>query len=367
MATGELPVIGRWRRALAILAIGTFAFLYAWLVKRRGGRALVPASPNVRATLSGLALAAGLGLHFVGRATLGAPFLAAAMLLATVRAASADATGKPRGPGAWSALPAAVLLGGRGTAASIGIEPSSAHARVVAILRNLAALGLVALAVAAVRCAAADSPSLALAAIDALALLPLLLGGGRESSAVARARSRLGRVFRRLAHHQELRVVPWARVPAGRTTVDELRLRVEPRAPMPGANGVELGFVLDSSGASSPEVLVRVQTTSCASARIAALAPWAASVPGRTPEERVVRISPRWPSVRLAEKLTARMALALVDRRDESAKAASASRPSRFSGRDRRGAPSDSAISAATDASFAGLDAAADASRLLLR
>ena len=128
---------------------------------------------------------------------------------------------------------------------------------------------------------------------------------------------------------------------------------------MPGAGGVELGFAEDASGAVTPEVLVRVQATSCASARIAALAPWAASVPGRTPEERVVRLSPRWPSARLAERLAERMALAMIDRRDDVEGA--------FGGIDRRIAGSRAAAAADSGRPPAAPGSAVDASILLLR
>jgi hypothetical protein len=133
-------------------------------------------------------------------------------------------------------------------------------------------------------------------------------------------------------------VTPWARTPAGRTEHEELRLRVEPRQGIPGTVSVELGLVSTPGAAPRPEVLVRVRSTSAASARIAALAPWAPSLPGLTADERAIRLSPRFPSLRLARKLTLRVALALTDRReaDRSSSVAHPSRANTWSGPERR-------------------------------
>ena len=173
-------------------------------------------------------------------------------------------------------------------------------------------------------------------------------------------------------------MVPLARVAtrtkAGRGECEELRLRLapEPGMQIQGTVGVELGLVSSPAAAARPEILVRVLSTSCASARITALAPWAAALPGLHAGERVIRLSPRWPSLRLARQLAERVTLALVDRRD-ALHAASAATDS-WTGPDRRSptispepSPSVATLSPLSPAQMAPSRPAPDASFLLLR
>jgi hypothetical protein len=303
-----------WRRALEGLGLAAVAALYGWAARRRQGRGLVPLSPRVRGVGSGVALGLGLALQGSGSMTAGALALAACIVLCTLAPSPQPAS--VRGPGSW-----------------VAISPREAFTRTARTrdeLRRLLA-GIAAFLVLGLALAGASAPSLsrplAIAALDLLVLVPLLVGGGIAATAFARSRRPLARAFRalsrRAAAHQ-LRVVPWARTPAGRTQHEELRLRLEPQRRIPGAIGVELGLVTTPGAASRPEVLVRVQATSPAALKIAALAPWAASLPGVTPDERVIRLSPRWPSLRLARKLTERVALALADTRDHGRDAAAA-------------------------------------------
>lgn len=134
----------------------------------------------------------------------------------------------------------------------------------------------------------------------------------------------------------DLRVSPWARVPTGATEPDELRLLVLPKTPMPGVVGIEVGLAWARAGAGyagNPEVLVRVQDASAASARMTRLAPFAKAVPGRRPEERVIRLRPRMATSAATRELVLALARELEDRRV--AKAAAA-----FEGDDRRVIPS---------------------------
>jgi hypothetical protein len=67
--------------------------------------------------------------------------------------------------------------------------------------------------------------------------------------------------------------------------------------------------------AAETEVLVRVRDDSAAAARLVALAPKRRAVPGRKPEERVVRLVPSVPSRAGALALVRRLARELHDRR----------------------------------------------------
>jgi hypothetical protein len=194
----------------------------------------------------------------------------------------------------------------------------------------LIATGL--LAASAVLVARAESEAAWLAVIDASLLVPLLLDPGGEPflRASARMASRwLERVFRRLApdarngrdeasRNHLLRVSPWARVVTGAPRPDELRLLILPRAPMPGVLGVEVGLAWASTPvgwAASPEVLARVLEESPAAARLARELPQARALPGRRPDERVVRVLPLAPTEACTVALVQELADKLTDRR----------------------------------------------------
>jgi hypothetical protein len=107
-------------------------------------------------------------------------------------------------------------------------------------------------------------------------------------------------------------------VPIDGSRPEELRLLVLPRATMPGLVGVELGLAWSQTPAGwapTPEVLARVLEGSAAAARLSRELPAARSVPGRRPDERVVRMLPRWPSQRHSVALVRALAEAFTDRR----------------------------------------------------
>ncbi len=115
-----------------------------------------------------------------------------------------------------------------------------------------------------------------------------------------------------------LRVSPWARVATGAAHHDELRLLILPRVAMPGVLGVEVGLAWTSTPvgwAASPEVLARVLEESPAAARLAVELPKARALPGRRPEERVVRMLPRLPTQASTVALVRALAETLTDRR----------------------------------------------------
>jgi hypothetical protein len=246
----------------------------------------------------------------------GALAIAGAMVVATTRAPRRAVA--PRGPGQW--LP---LSPGEAFAVERETDLLDASTREGKGTLLAAAVLASALGVALRALDASLTPWIWLAPLDALALLPLFVTGSRAQLPPDRARSprrRLCALHRLLKRDHALRVSPWARVPLGAATPDELRLLVLPRAPMPGVVGIEVGvaWIATPAGyAAETEVLVRVRESSAASARLFALAcsPSRRPVPGRKPEERVLRLTPSLPSRAGAVTLVRRLVAELHDRR----------------------------------------------------
>jgi hypothetical protein len=308
----------RVREVLTCAGILSLAIVFGALVKgraaaaarvaaRRGEkvRALLPLSPALRAALAGGSLAGAVALELAGEPTIGAICVAAAVMAAALRAPKGPIPA--RGPGRW------LLLQPRDAFVR---EPGWRAGDVIACLAVVAAL--VAAAAVAERF---DAEGPWLVALDALALVPLALTGRASQSRPDGARgaaSWLARLYRRLAGVKALRVSPWARVPVDSSRPDELRLLVMPRAAMPGVVGVEVGLAWSQTPvgwAMVPEVLARFLEGSAAAARITRELPSARTVPGRRPEERVVRLAPRTPSQRDAAALVRSLADAFTDRR----------------------------------------------------
>ena len=361
-AAGPSPTERTWRAALEGLALAAVAALYGAVAARRRGRGLVPVAPRWRGIGTAVSLGLGLALQTAGSMTSGALALAACLALATLAPSPRPET--IRGPGTWTSVAPRAAFG----------RPPRARLEVRRWLAALAAVVVILLAVLGASLPAL-SRAMAIGALDLLVLVPLLVGGGIAPTAFARSRRPLARAFRALSRRDpragELTVTPWARTPAGRSEPEELRLRLEPRQGIAGTVSVELGLVSTPGAAPRPEVLVRVRASSAAGARIAALAPWAASLPGLTRDERVVRLSPRFPSLRLARKLALRVALALTDRRGPHPASPRPGRAKVWTGPNRRAA----AVSAEASPLLPGVaparrtppPGAVDASALLLR
>jgi hypothetical protein len=161
-----------------------------------------------------------------------------------------------------------------------------------------------------------------LVVLDAVPLFALLLTGRASQLPPDRARTParwLARAYHALRRVPGLRVSPWGRLPLETHVPDELRLLVLPRAAMPGVLGIELGLGWSSSPvgwAASPEVLARVLDGSPAAARLAREIPACRPVPGRRPDERVVRLRPRSATRAGAVALSRALADTLTDRRE---------------------------------------------------
>jgi hypothetical protein len=268
-------------------------------------RGLLPLPDGARATLGGTALAAGVALELYGRPTLGAACVALATLAASLCAPSSRPAA--RGPGRWLAL-----------------RPEEAFPPPAGTWTAdlLAALGLLALVAAGAMVARRfDHEAPWLVALDATALVPLLVTGRASQLPPHGARNAapwLSRLFLALRRAPELRVSPWARVPLEGDAPDELRLLVLPRAAMPGLLGIELGLSWSATPvgwSSAPEVLARVLEGSAAAAKLTHDLPSARAIPGRRPDERVVRLLPREPDRRSALALARSLVDALTDRR----------------------------------------------------
>ncbi|HEY1694133.1 MAG TPA: hypothetical protein VGG39_18320 [Polyangiaceae bacterium] len=313
------PEPDRVRETSLAVGLGALALLFGLVVRRKASafaaacaargataRAIVPLPDGMRALLAGIALSAGVGLEVAGRATLGAACVALAAIAAAQRAPAR--TAKARGPGKWLAIrPEEAFAPG----------PSTWTADAFAVLAAAVAVG--GLALLARRF---DPMAPWLVLLDASALVPLLLTGRASQLPPDAARAPapwLAHVFRALRRVPELRVSPWSRVPLDAHAPDELRLLVLPRASMPGVLGIELGLAWSSTPAGwtgAPEVLARVLDGSPAAARLARELPSVRAVPGRRPDEKVLRLLPRRPTRAATVALSRSLAGALTDRRE---------------------------------------------------
>jgi len=276
--------------------------------------ALLPWGPAARAWGAGIAFGGAVACEAAGLAAWGAAGIVAAMVFAAHRAPKVARA--PRGPGQWLALSTS-------DAFDRDVAPTGSSALDIATRRGKWTLAFAALASLALGALLARiDPSWAwLVPIDAVALLAVVATGSRAQLPPDRAHApvrRLAALHRVLRRDPTLRVAPWARVPLGTSTHDELRLLVLPRAAMPGVVGIEVGVAWSATPAgyaSETEVLVRVRDESPAAARLVALTPRARAVTGRKPEERVVRLSPSSSTRAGVVALVRRLASELRDRR----------------------------------------------------
>jgi hypothetical protein len=279
-------------------------------------RPLIPLSIPLRASLAGLALAGGVALEMGGHPTTGAFLVAAAALLAAERAPVPSFS--VRRPGRWLVLRPddAFAL----TTARVGpddwLDAGTARGRALVVG---AALLFAAFAMGWRR-GLPDLPWLI--AIDAVVLVPIFWSGRAAQMIPDLARAPapwLARLFGRLRRVEAVRVAPWARVRLD-GALDELRLLVVPRAALPGLVGIEVGraWSRHSSGwVSSAEVLVRFVEGTSAASHFMRLAESEGSLPGRRPDERVLRFSPGAPaSLSSVVALVTRFALGAVDPRE---------------------------------------------------
>jgi len=292
---------------LFALCVGRKARVFATACTKRGAtsRALLPVPDAARAAIAGIALASGVALELSGRATAGAACVALATLAAALRAPAFRPAA--RGPGRWLALR---------PEEAFAAAPSTWTGDALAAVLLLA--GVSAVAVLGRRF---DAEAPWLVALDASAIVPLLVTGRASQLPPDGARTAapwLARVFAALRKVPQLRVRPWARVPLEGDSPDELRLLVLPRAAVPGLLGIEIGLAWSATPvgwSGSPEVLARVLEGTPAAFRLAQELPAARLVPGRRPDERVARLLPVAPTRAAAAALARVLTEAFTDRR----------------------------------------------------
>jgi hypothetical protein len=290
-------------RVLAGLCLAVIAIIYSALVGLKWRavskacelagarpRALIPLSPVVRAVGAGTALASAAAVGaLTDIPTLAGLLLVVAMAFAAHR--SPALLPQLRGPGQWLPLNDTDAFEAKeprlpGRWFDVGALPG--FASFVVALGGFTWAAFKALSV---------SPYYALLVLLAAAcLLPIFCTGrARELPAnlVVRPRRVLAWLAARLRKDKGLRVVPWARIPDGRSEPDELRLLVMPRAALAGLMAIEVGMEYEQGGGGPvalPCVIVRALDGSPSYRALPRNVVWTR---GRKPEERVavVRLS----------------------------------------------------------------------------
>jgi hypothetical protein len=322
-----------WVLALVALA-GGFGLLasqksaaYAELCapQRARVRGLLPLPTTWRTAVGSAAFAGAAAMQFSGRPHEGALLAAVAAVAAALRAPTQ--AGAPRGPGRWLALrPEEAFANGSSPRHWMDIDAPAGRVA-------LALAGVLTFALAAIA-RRFDPEAPWFIALDSAALLPLFVTG-RAAQLPPSDRSAapwLKRVFDGLRGIAALRAVPWGRVTLDGSRVDELRILALPRAAMPGVAGIEVGLAWDGTPvgwSGSPEVLVRVLDGSPAAARLAQAGPLGRVLPGRRPDERVLRAVPRRRTPVGAASLVAAFAEVMTDRRSAEAEAGAWTAPER--------------------------------------
>jgi hypothetical protein len=311
------------REVWTLAALGAIALLYFLLVRHKGrvfdaacsargvaARRVLPFGHGLRGAISAALLAGGAALEVTGSPTFGAVLVACAMLAASLRGPAAKSA--PRGPGVWLPLRPTDAFG---VARERGhwLDLDSISGRIVFGVAGGVVVG------AAIAAERFDSQASYLMVLDALAFVPLFVTGrASQLPPDAATAPRLESLFRRLSTVESLRTVPIGRIPTGDSRPDELRLSTTPRLAMPGLLAIETGVAwgrTTTSVAGAIECLVRVQDGSAAARRMASVAPFARSVPGRRVDERVLRIAPVSTGRRAVAALVERLGEELIDRR----------------------------------------------------
>lgn len=293
----------------------------------------------------GASTAGALALLLWGTPAYGALLVVLAMGLAAYRSPAPLA--KPRGPGRWQSITDEEVLVARPREAAAGdaLDIGSRRGKLTAL-----ALVVVLAAVAFVLRTRVAGVAVAVPLVAA-ALVPLFTTGTRAqlprapAELAARVLGPARDMLARLVDLAHVDVRCLARFGEGTTSYDEVRLACIPTDRIPGLRTIELALATLEPGAPAalPEVLVRFDDASEAAAKIAQLAPGIRVVPGRAPEEKVLRLSPRMPTPSGAARLLARLAADLEGKRasdrtpKDGPKPAAPRAPGRgFKGADRR-------------------------------
>lgn len=294
------PVPAHEASALVRVAVPMACFLVAFTLVRRKKqalrarelttgvrvRSLVPLPPSVSPFVAGALAAGGASTLGTGSGLVAAILASAFALVVTHRTAPPSENRRPSG-GRWVALRPTEAFEAEPYGSGDLLDGSRGRGVAGFVVVTLAGLlGAVWLQRVA--------PSVGYRAPLALfALAPLWFTGVAAQfpptwqAVAARSRSLFEAIERTRVH-----VVPWARVNATGEIV-ELRLRVVPRDPLPGAHAVEVAFAVPLQGASYtllPALVLRVDDGSYAHAKALAIQASADSLPGRKDGERVLLV-----------------------------------------------------------------------------
>ncbi|HKQ69960.1 MAG TPA: hypothetical protein VJT73_11505, partial [Polyangiaceae bacterium] len=275
-------------------------------------RPLLPIGTTLRTLLAGPALTAGIALQLHADDPWWGTLLVLLAMTLTWYLPPAWLR-RPRGPGRWLPLADHEAFA-HPTLPEFAWLDASTRRGALALSLSLLALG--ALAVIAAR---TSSYGAYLVAFDAAVLLPLF-GTGRRAELpphpFASAGPRLRRVAEHLRKNAALRAIAWGRLPEGQGEFDELRLLASPKVPRRGFTGIEVGYVAMSGVGGAlllPEVLVRVIDASPCHDAFRALVPGSHWMRGRKPDERVVLLKPRLPTLTMTAELAAKLARCATD------------------------------------------------------
>jgi hypothetical protein len=308
------------------------AFRAAAAIRRAAAEPLVPLAwaEVMRPFAYGVTTAVALALLLWGNPVVGALLVAFAMALASHRGTTPLA--RPRRRGAWQTLPSAqALLPSR-------TSPLPTDAFDLGTVRGRVAFAVIACLVgASVWLLRSRVPQIAIALpLASVALIPIFVTGTRAQlrPSPTDLAARILRPTRdELAtmidlSHVELatigHVVDAPNVGGANQAppIDEVRLTCLPRDRTPGLRAIDLALAPCRSGHDAlPEVFVRFDQGSAAGERLARLAgaSRARVVTGRTPDERVMRLSPEEPTPTAAAELVGKLLLGLEGRRSTDA------------------------------------------------
>jgi hypothetical protein len=288
----------------------------AALLRSARARPLVAVPWNAGPFAYGIVTALALATLLWSSPIAGALLVALAMALAAHRAPSPIT--RPRGPGAWRPLsdPQALVPEPVVPLPTDALDVATTRARLV-----FAAISTGILAVSWLLRSRVPQIAIALPLTFA-AVVPIFVTGTRSQMTPTPAE--LGARLLRPARDALASTIDLAHVDLGTIgrvigdsrAVDEVRLACAPRDRTPGLRAIELALAVCPGGHGAvPEVFVRFDDGSPTAARIAQLATGIPVVPGRVPEERVVRLSPEEPTPSAAAALVAKLVLSLEGRR----------------------------------------------------
>ncbi|GEM_PF-479436 len=289
-------------------------------LRRAIARPLLPLAWGAAPFAYGVVTASALACLLWWSPLVGASLVVLAMAIGAHRAPVVLA--RPRGPGQWRPTADSLLL------VAAPREPLPTDGLDVTTRRGFFAFfGIACMFGAGAWFLRAHVPQIAIALpLSFAAVVPIFVTGTRAQlpptptelavRMLRPARDALASVID--LEHAELSTV--ARVVEGKDgegeSVDEVRLTCVPRDRTPGLRAIELALATSPGGHGAiPEVLVRFEDASATAERIAGLAAGVPIVPGRTAEERVLRLSPEEPTPTAAAALVGALVLGLEGRR----------------------------------------------------